>query len=272
MSSNYTLICSNQDLASTTISNCLIENYGFAEVPEQKSTFSSSDYQGIVLHISESNLLYLDNLDEKYPNTSCFIFLSQHRSEANVPALTCHSTGNFGINNYGGRENELGICYPWIQKQYLIELNNKKDIVPNYDIIIESTHHGPTSLKKPILFVEIGSTREQWTDENAASIVCDSLLTVLEKKQGACEKVAVGLGGNHYPTKFNKILLESEYGLGPIAAKHDLPYLNNSFIVQMIQRNIEQVTCAIVDSKGLGKEKSRILAIIDEVGIETVKI
>lgn len=94
----------------------------------------------------------------------------------------------------------------------------------------------------------------------------------LQKKQGLCEKVAVGLGGNHYPTKFNKILLESEYGLGSIAAKHDLPYLDNSMIVQMIHKNVEKVTCAIVDAKGLGKEKSRILTAMEEVGIEVVKI
>jgi len=272
MSSNYTLVCSKQDLASNTISNCLIEKYGFSKLPETKTSLSSTYYPGIVLHISEDSLLYLDNLDERYPDTSCYIFLSQHRSQANIPALTCHSTGNFGNNYFGGKEKELGICYPWIQKQYLIELNRKKDTVSKYDIIIESTHHGPTSLKKPILFVEIGSTREQWTDNNAADTVCSSLLTVLARKSGSCEKVGVGLGGNHYPTKFNNILLESEYGLGPIAAKHDLPHLDNSMIVQMIQKNIEKVTCVIIDTKGLGKEKSRILTALDEVGIEIVKI
>ncbi len=66
--------------------------------------------------------------------------------------------------------------------------------------------------------------------------------------------------------------MESEYGLGSIAAKHDLPYLDNSMIVQMMHRNVEKVTCAIVDAKGLGKEKSRILTAVDEVGIEVVKI
>jgi D-tyrosyl-tRNA(Tyr) deacylase len=43
-------------------------------------------------------------------------------------------------------------------------------------------------------------------------------------------------------------------------------------IVQMIHRNVEKVTSAIVDAKGLGKEKSRILTAVDEVGIEVVKI
>ena len=121
MSGDYTLVCSKQDLASNTISNCLTEKYGFSEIPEKNTTFTSSGYPGIVLHISENNLLHLDNLDEKYPNTSCYIFLSQHRSQANIPALTCHSTGNFSNNKFGGKERELGICYPWIQKQYLIE-------------------------------------------------------------------------------------------------------------------------------------------------------
>ena len=269
---NYTLVCSKQDLASSTISNCLIEKYGFYEMSEEKTSFSSTNYPGIVLHISENSLLDLDNLDEKYPNSSCYIFLSQHRSQANIPALTCHSTGNFNNNDFGGKERELEICYPWIKKQYFIELNKKKDTVSNYDITIETTHHGPTSLKKPVLFVEIGSTKEQWTDKSAAETVCSSLFTVLTRKPELCKKVAVGLGGNHYPTKFNNILLESEYGLGSIAAKHDLPHLDNSMIVQMMQKNIEKVTCVIIDAKGLGKEKSRILSALDEVGIEVVKI
>jgi D-aminoacyl-tRNA deacylase len=270
LSGNYTLVCSNRDLASTTISRCFIEKYGFEK--DTDSTFYSSNYSNIILHISENNLLYLDNLDEKYPNTSCFIFLSQHRSQANIPALTCHSTGNFDKNNFGGKERELGISYPWLQKQYLIELNNQKDKVPMYDIIIESTHHGPTSLKKPILFIEIGSTEKQWKDENAAHTVCRSLFKVVTRKKEFCEKAGIALGGNHYPTKFNKILLESKYGLGAIATKHDLPYLDNLLIKQMIRRNIEEVTFALVDVKGLGKEKSRILSALDEVGIEVIRI
>lgn len=270
MFANYTLICSNRDLASSTISRCLIERYGFMK--DTNSTFCSSSYPNIVLHISENNLLYLDNLDELYPNTSCFIFLSQHRSKSDIPALTCHSTGNFSKNNFGGKERELGVCYPWLQKQYLIELNNNKDSVPMYDIIIESTHHGPTSLKKPTLFIEIGSTEKQWKDENAAHTVCRSLFKVITRKNEFCEKVAIALGGNHYPTKFNKLLLESEFGLGSIAAKHDLPYLDNFLIEQMVSRNIEEVTFAMVDSKGLGKEKSRILSALDEFGIEVIRI
>jgi len=151
-------------------------------------------------------------------------------------------------------------------------LNNQKDNVPFYDIIIESTHHGPTSLEKPILFIEIGSTEKQWTDENAVNTVCSSLFKVITKEHRVCKKVGIAIGGTHYPIKFNKLLLESEYGIGAIAAKHDLPYLDNFLIDQMIHRNIEKVAYALVDVKGLGKEKSRVLTLLDKCGIEVVKI
>jgi D-aminoacyl-tRNA deacylase len=267
---NYTLVCSTNDLASRTISRCLIENYGFTK--KDYDSFSASEYPNITLHISDNNLLFLEGLDYKYPNTSCFIFLSQHRSQANIPALTCHSTGNFGKNVFGGKEKELGISCPWIQKQYLIELNNKRDNVPSYDIIIESTHHGPTSLDKPILFIEIGSTEKEWIDENAANTVCSSLFKVITKENSVCKKVGIAIGGTHYPTKFNKLLLDSEYGLGAVAAKHDLPFLDNFLIEQMIHRNIEKVTYALVDVKGLGKEKSRVMTLLEKCEIEIVKI
>jgi len=48
--------------------------------------------------------------------------------------------------------------------------------------------------------------------------------------------------------------------------------LDNFLIEQMVSRNIEEVTFAMVDSKGLGKEKSRILSALDEVGIEVLRI
>ena len=44
MPDNYTLVCSKQDLASNTISNCLIEKYGFSEMQEQKDDKSIAHF------------------------------------------------------------------------------------------------------------------------------------------------------------------------------------------------------------------------------------
>ena len=131
---HYTLVCSTSDIASSTVKDFLINLHNFAKL--DKSTFYSKDYPNVELHLTTKSLLYADELDEIYPDSDCFIFISQHRSASNIPTLTCHTTGNFGENLYGGRSKEMGICYPWIQKQYLVELNAMKNHVPNYDITI----------------------------------------------------------------------------------------------------------------------------------------
>ncbi len=233
--------------------------------------FDLYSYEDIELHLSHNcSLLYLDNLDNTHPDTKAFIFLSRHSSESGIPTLTSHFTGNFDSNPYGGVPRELGVCYPYLQKQYINEISTNRSSVPGYEIIIESTHHGPTSLKKPSLFVEIGSTDKQWADDNAASIVCDSLISTLTRKNMdfQCKSVGIALGGTHYPAKFNQLLLESEFGLAAVAARHNLYSIDESMITQMVSKSVEKVTYAIIDRKGLGKEKNRILKLIQERDLE----
>src|ERR671932_138592 len=203
---------------------------------------------------------------------SSYIFLSKHVSKSGIPTLTCHSTGNYADNPNGGNSGEISVSYPYLQKKYLLRIVNVKSAIPNYDIVIEATHHGPTSLKSPVLFVEIGSTEKQWTDTNAASIVCDCILNAIGSDLELCKKVGIGLGGTHYPIKFNKLLLESEFCLAAIATKYDLRSIDKHMLQQMIFKSVEKVTHAIVDWKGLGKEKDRIMCLIAETGLDILKV
>lgn len=276
------------------MARCLIDDMGFSREsgegqgisdsislhnPLHKNSndyFVSYSYQNIKLHLSYNrSLLYLDNLDEIYPDSEAFVFLSKHRSESGIPTLTCHFTGNFSDSNpYGGTPRELGIAYPYLQKSYIRDITSKQTFVYEYDIIIEATHHGPTSLKKPSIFIEIGSTEKQWADRKAASTVCQSVITVLtgENTDAQCQSVGIALGGTHYPTKLNKLLLESEFGLAAIAAKHNLVSIDEPMMSQMISKSVEKVTHAIVDRKGLGKEKNRILELIDKKDLELLEV
>ncbi len=276
------------------MARCLIDDIGFSRESGESQSISDSislhkplhkdsndyfvsySYQNIKLHLSYNrSLLYLDNLDEIYPDSEAFVFLSKHRSESGIPTLTCHFTGNFsGSNPYGGTPRELGIAYPYLQKSYIRDITSKKTFVYEYDIIIEATHHGPTSLKKPSIFIEIGSTEKQWADRKAASAVCQSVITVLtgENTDAQCQSVGIALGGTHYPSKLNKLLLESEFGLAAIAAKHNLVSIDEPMISQMISKSVEKVTHAIVDRKGLGKEKNRILELIDKKDLELLEV
>jgi D-aminoacyl-tRNA deacylase len=294
----YILVASKKDPASITMAKCLIDEIGFSKFENRENqnivgspslhksvekdeknndkAFDSYSFKNIQLHLSHnSSLLHLDNLDEIYPESAAFLFLSKHSSESGKPTLTCHFTGNFsGTNPYGGIKRELGIAYPYIQKSYILEITSRHTFVSEYDIIIEATHHGPTSLKKPSVFIEIGSTQKQWTDKKAASIVCQSIVNILtrEKANPSCKSVGIAFGGTHYPTKLNKLLLESEFGLASIASKHNLTAIDEFMIGQMISRSAEKVTHAIVDKKGLGKEKNRILELINKENLKLLEV
>ncbi|HYY67419.1 MAG TPA: D-aminoacyl-tRNA deacylase [Nitrososphaeraceae archaeon] len=296
MSNSYfTLVASKKDPASSAMAEYLIDRISFSTSGQDlnfhnldssdgkasvtkdysKDIFDLYVYKNIKLHFSHNRLLlYLDDLDTIYPDCLAFIFLSRHSSESRIPTLTCHFTGNFDANRFGGNPRELGMCYPYLQKQYMKEISANRLLVPHYEIVIEATHHGPTSLKKPSLFVEIGSTEKQWADKSAASVVCDSLMSVLYKinANSRCKDVGIALGGTHYPAKFNQLLLNSGFGLAAVAARHNLCSVDESMINQMISKSIQKVEYAIVDRKGLGKEKIRILELIEKKDLELLEL
>ncbi|MEM3092899.1 MAG: D-aminoacyl-tRNA deacylase [Candidatus Nitrosocaldus sp.] len=204
---------------------------------------------------------------------NCYIFLSRHRSESNKPTLTSHSTGNFSHASMGGNARELAYTYPSLQKCYMLNLYSNRGKVPNYDIVIEATHHGPTSLAKPVLFIEIGSSEKEWSDMDAVSVTCHSLLASIVNFKEYSKKVGVALGGTHYPEKFTNLLIDSDIALASVASKHNLKHIDESMLRQMIAKSIEPVRYIILDWKGLGGEKDRIVNLVSSVeGVEVIKV
>jgi D-aminoacyl-tRNA deacylase len=232
----------------------------------------SPRYKNVQLYVTPGSLLTLESLDRDYPDACSFIFLSKHRSDSQIPTLTCHCTGNFAYNPYGGNPKEIAISYPSLQRAYLKAITAARNKVPEYDVIIEATHHGPTSLKKPVLFVELGSSEKQWGDRNAAGTICETLLEMLGSGIERCKTVGIALGGTHYPSKFNKLLLESDFGLAAVASKHNLEAIDEQMLDQMIEKSVEKVTHIVLDSKGLGSQRERIMKIAEKTGLEIHKV
>lgn len=229
----------------------------------------SPKYKDIVLHLTKESLLTLESLDGDYPQAEAFVFLSKHRSDSGIPTLTCHCTGNFSDAPFGGNPGELATAWPSLQKAYLKAITEAR--VPGYDVIIEATHHGPTSLAKPVLFIELGSSEKQWVDKDAAKAMCKCILYVLQDVP-PCKKVGVAIGGTHYPTKFNKLLLESEFGLAAVASKHNLGAIDERMLAQMMRKSSEKVTHVVLDAKGLGSHKDRIMKMVEKTGLEVLKV
>ena len=132
-------------------------------------------------------------------------------------------------------------------------------------------HHGPTSLLKPVLFIELGSSETEWNDRVAAEAICNALLNTLREMKKA-KKIGIGFGGTHYSEKFTKHIIESEFAIGAIAPKYALPHIDSQMVRFMIDRCDEEIRYAVLDWKGLGKEKERIVNLVTEAGLELVRI
>lgn len=272
MEEKIALIASSNDDAGLNMVNFLTSKEDFKISNRDPLTYESCKYQSVKLYLTTRDLLFLeDHYTGELPTS--YIFLSRHRSASGIPSLTCHSTGNFSQDNsYGGKSNELGIANPSMLKAYLNELYRNRSLVPNYQITLEATHHGPTSFKGAVLFVEIGSGPEQWKDSSAAEVVCNSILKVFHSYQKSASRVALALGGKHYPEKLNKLLHETDFSVAYIATKNNLQFINYKMIQQMLARSTERITHAILDWKGLGEYKRSVLDTIAKTDLEIVRI
>ena len=209
---------------------------------------------------------------DAYFNPQAYIFLSKHVAESGIPSLTAHTTGNFSDKaEVGGRPREMGRADPSLLKNYMLSLSKRKERVKGYELTMEATHHGPTSLLKPVLFVEIGSSEKNWSDEAAASVVADALMESLEERR-IWERVAIGFGGTHYPGKFNDLLLQGDTALSFVVPKHALGDIDDGMMGEMLRKTSSPVRYAALDWKGLGPHKGKITALVEKFGLEMIRL
>ncbi len=217
----------------------------------------------------DSPAISADWLDEKYEYDG-FIFLSKHAAESGTLALTCHNTGNFDEAKFGGNKRELAIPYHDLQKRYMQKLWDNHESFSDFEITIEATHHGPTHLKKPSIFVEIGTTELQWNDESLCSAVAKLVVDTLEKPHGT-SPFAICFGGTHYSEKFTKELLFGKYALGTVMPKHALEFLTPVLFEHLLTQN-DGAQAALLDWKSLGKYKQTLIDLLSTTKLEIIKI
>jgi D-aminoacyl-tRNA deacylase len=210
-----------------------------------------------------------DWLEEKY-HYDGFVFLSKHASEIGTLALTCHSTGNFSEALFGGKPKQIAIPHPHLQKSYIRALWAKRNDFAEFKITIEATHHGPTALNKPVLFIEIGTTEKQWKDK----ILCSHVAKIIEDVMSTIpdiHDVAICFGGTHYPEKFTRELIEGQNALGTVIPKHALDFIDENLFSHILERN-KEAKSFLVDWSGLGKNKQKIVDLIGTTNLEMIRI
>jgi D-aminoacyl-tRNA deacylase len=224
----------------------------------------------------KDNVLDLDKYEKDFQKLKpeLIIVPSTHKSEAGVPMLNAHSTGNWASADLGGKPNTLSIAPALYVRQGILEfqrLKSEKKALQKYEVGMEVTHHSP-SIPFPVVFVEVGSSEKEWSDfaacEAAADVIYDLVTGDLEKVT-----VAIGFGGGHYAPQFNKRLSEGKTAFGHICPKYHADDLTEDTILQAFNKTIPKPAFAALEWKGLkSDQRKKITEILEKNKISWEKI
>lgn len=212
------IVVSRADAASSAIGEALrsIRNWDRSSDGETGEPVYRSP--GFELRYFDAWHLHLENVAAEFSDPTAIVFASRHSGDTGR-LLTTHFTGNFGPAEAGGRDNEVARTCPNLHAELVATLD--RHAPDGYRIGIECTHHGPTSVGVPSLFAEIGSGPDEWADPAAARAVARAILAVGDTRPHR-RKQLVGFGGGHYANRFERIVRETDWAVGHIAAEWGL--------------------------------------------------
>lgn len=259
------VVHSTRDPAGTGIVKFILDTLGIngrCVCPGCAYCFESD--QVLVAGFNE-DVIQFDFLDTSLPcKVDFYVVASRHSSEAGVKSYTVHFTGNYGTEAlFGGRPMELGIAHPqvgWFLINSLKRVAVQTQKAEEYEVSYEATHHGPTSLSKPLVFVEIGSTIEEWRDSANHAVVGTAIYELLlnYKKLPECVSV-IGVGGGHYPRKHTEVALTTNKCYGHIIPKYSLQYLSEAVLELMFKRTLSPPQEIVVEKKGTRLEHRNLI-------------
>jgi D-aminoacyl-tRNA deacylase len=274
--SKITIICSSVDQASQNIKNHLLtlNNWQQIKHPEGleysgvSSIYESGNFRIVELDMHHIKSDGIDkNLDEYGFPSYLLIFASKHRSKDEYKLLTAHFTGNTGTADHGGNPNQLAVTAPYAMRAILTEIKKQSESL-DYDVSMEATHHGPSELKIPSVYVEIGSTQRQWKDSEPGRIIANAILSVDFDK---CDcPVALGFGGGHYAKRQSKLLFETYTTFGHIIPDYQLENVDMDIVRQAINKSSPDFV--YFDRKSMStKERNRIMDIVRSLEMDVLR-
>ena len=234
------IIASNADSASINLRDRLLEMSPWIkcgkydgndmwEITEERGDYCKKGTRLISINNTHINAEKIDESFEKenHVKINNIIFLSRHKAASGKPSLTVHPIGNWGKAEYGGKEGKITPTSPKLMTGLLRKI--KENQIEGFDVCFEATHHGPL-LDTPTIFLEIGSTGNEWEDKVPAQTLIKSLLEVKYNKG----KNVVGIGGGHYTPRFTEAALTHNVNFGHMVANYGIPYVNTEKIKEAI--------------------------------------
>ena len=226
------IVVSHEDSASTHIGEHLLDIADW----EAESTSENPVYHTDGAELREFDDLHIDlhRPADAFGDIDLLVFASKHAGETDQ-LLTAHHTGNFGPADHGGADNTVARACPNAHARVLDALATHAP--EGYEVGMECTHHGPTDVGAPSMFVEVGSSEREWDDPAAARAVARAILDLRgvtpdrDPEDGADDdshrRHLVGIGGGHYAPRFERVCRETDWAVGHIAADWGLDAMDD---------------------------------------------
>ncbi|MFH1751644.1 MAG: D-aminoacyl-tRNA deacylase, partial [archaeon] len=184
--------------------------------------------------------------------------------------LTIHPIGNFSKAELGGKDFELVKCNPFFQKELFLNLNSiveKENFA--FPVILEQTHHGPF-LSKPTVFIEIGSTIKEWSNEKACEIIAETIVKTIKERNfdSSSFPVALGCGGLHYCHELTKVEANSNIALSHIMSKMVIEKLDFEGFEKAVNASTVKPELVVIDWKGTNAlHREKVLEFSGKLGL-----
>ncbi|KAM1082151.1 hypothetical protein ACFX13_021192 [Malus domestica] len=240
------IVATTTDPASINPANALLAMPGWDPSPSclQDMKGFANGGGGVRVLLHSRGIVEEDDLDRRWEEATGervdeVIFLSKHTAVSNRPALTVHPIGipHLREGEAGPQGGKPGWAAPpsprigpWLR--HLKKLAQAHNMVPEFEITLEGTHHGPVT-NTPTMFVEIGSTDEYWKRQDAAQVIALLVWEGLGLGGGAAvgnwngekdkNKILLGLGGGHYAPRHMDIVLKDGVWVGHLLSGYSLP-------------------------------------------------
>ena len=258
-----TCVFSKEDEASQTIKKAFVGSKLFSKTNKSFDGNPVYSYKNVFLIELNEQHLFSDKIESF--ESDVYLFPGRHSSKQGVLSFTVHSNGNpCGEAKLGGTPFTLSCCSSLLQKQLFVFL--KKEVEKSNSetmVTFEATHHGPT-LSKPALFIEIGSSEQEWFNEGNGKIIFNSIMNALQSPFPKNQKTALGFGGTHYCSEFVK-LLGKDISFSFIFSKYAVSCLNEKVLQEAIDKTAEKIDFIVIDWKGCkSAERNKIIDFFEE--------
>ena len=263
------IVVSRADRASEHIGERLLEVASWTERedpsrPDAEGGGTYYEREGFELRTFDDLHLHLGGADEAFDDPEFLVFVSRHSGDTG-PLLSAHFTGNFGPAEYGGEAREFARACPNAATAVLDALSARAPA--GYDVSMECTHHGPTDVGAPSMFVELGSGDEEWDDPEGARAVARAVLD-LDSVAPDCERQVVGLGGGHYVPRFTRVVSQTSWAVGHVASDWQLDELGDPRENEGVLARAFEASAA--DRALVDGDRPELAAAVEELGYEVV--